>query len=49
MGLFVGSTIGGLLPELFGASLLSWSGEIGSAVGGIAGIWLGYVIGKNNS
>jgi hypothetical protein len=42
IGLTLGSTIGGFLPNLWGASVFSFSGIILSAVGGIAGIWLGF-------
>lgn len=44
--LFVGSTIGGFIPELWGAGMLSFSGVIFTAVGGFAGIWLGYKLGS---
>ena len=45
-GFFVGSTIGGFLPALWGESLLSLTGFIASFVGGIAGIWAGYQLYK---
>lgn len=45
-GLFLGSTIGGALPYLWGGSALSFSSVILSAVGGALGIWVGYQIGK---
>ncbi len=38
----VGSTIGGYIPGIFGAGFLSLWGIVGSAVGGIAGIWIAY-------
>lgn len=41
-GLFIGSTIGSFVPALWGAGALSFSGIIFSAIGGIAGIWLGF-------
>ena len=41
-GFFVGSALGGYLPELWGGGSLSMSGVLLSFVGGIAGIWLGY-------
>jgi len=37
---FVGSTIGGIVPSIFGAGMFSGWGIIGSAVGGILGIWV---------
>ncbi len=42
LGLFVGSSIGGFIPSFWGAGALSFSGLIFSALGGFAGIWLGY-------
>ncbi len=47
LGLFVGSFIGGYLPELWGAGLFSFSSVIGSFLGGVAGIWAGYKIGNS--
>lgn len=38
----VGSAIGGYLPILWGGSAFSMSSVILTAVGGIAGIWLGF-------
>jgi hypothetical protein len=37
--MFVGSTVGGLVPTLWHASLLSLAGIFWSTVGGLAGIW----------
>ncbi len=42
LGAFVGSTAGGFLPLLWHASLLSVSGIICSAIGGLLGIWLAW-------
>lgn len=43
IGMGIGSTVGSLIPALWGASaLLSVSSILLSAVGGIAGIWLGW-------
>jgi hypothetical protein len=47
MGLFIGSTIGGLLPQLWGAGIFSLSAMVLSFLGGLAGIWAGYKIGKS--
>jgi predicted MFS family arabinose efflux permease len=41
IGIFIGSTIGGLIPELWGGDMLSYSGVLLSAVGAYAGLWLG--------
>ena len=46
-GLFIGSTLGGILPALWGGDMLSISGILLSAVGGVIGIWAGYRIGQN--
>ncbi|NNM83776.1 hypothetical protein HKL94_00970 [Candidatus Parcubacteria bacterium] len=47
LGLAVGSTVGGFIPELWGGNLLSFSSIVLTAVGGIAGIWVGYKITQN--
>ena len=44
IAVFVGSTIGGLLPSLWGAGFLSFSSVIFTALGGFLGIWLAYKI-----
>jgi hypothetical protein len=41
LGLGVGSTVGGILPSLWGAGMFSFSAVVLSAVGGLAGIWAG--------
>jgi hypothetical protein len=47
IGLFAGSTIGNMVPMLWGGDALSLSGLFFSLVGGIAGIWLGYRWGQS--
>lgn len=42
LGLFVGSTVGSYVPVLIGASLLSLASIIGSAIGGLVGIYIAY-------
>lgn len=42
LGLFIGSTIGGFIPMLWGGSLFSVSAVLLSGAGGIAGIVAGY-------
>jgi len=37
----VGGTAGGFVPELWGASSFSLGSLVFSALGGIAGVWLG--------
>ena len=46
VGLFVGSTIGGFIPSLWGDSFFSLSSVMLSAVGGIAGIYAGFKAGR---
>lgn len=41
IGILVGSTIGGLIPELWGGDLISYSGVLLSGVGAFMGLWLG--------
>jgi hypothetical protein len=38
--LAAGTTIGGFVPELWGASAFGVSSLLSSALGGIAGVWL---------
>jgi len=47
IGLAVGSTIGGFIPELWGASLFSFSSIWLSGLGGIVGIWAGFKLSQN--
>jgi len=42
LGIFIGSTIGGLVPELWHANLFSYSSVFLSGIGALAGMWLGY-------
>ncbi|MGB7259326.1 MAG: hypothetical protein WBD48_14725 [Pseudolabrys sp.] len=42
LGVLIGSTIGGFIPELWGAGLFSYSSVLLSTVGALAGIWFGY-------
>jgi hypothetical protein len=44
LGVLVGSTIGGFIPVLWGADLLSYSGLLFSGVGAFVGLWLGYKV-----
>lgn len=46
IGLFVGSTIGGFIPSIWDSSLVSMSGAIGSGIGGLLGIYLGFKMGE---
>jgi predicted MFS family arabinose efflux permease len=40
-GIFIGSAIGGLIPELWGASAFSYSSVLFSGIGAFAGLWIG--------
>ncbi len=42
IGLFIGSTVGGAIPALWGDSIFSITSVLLSGAGGIAGIVLGY-------
>ncbi len=47
LGLIVGSTLGGLVPMLWGDDLISIAGIALSMVGGIVGILAGYKLGQS--
>ena len=38
----IGGYVGGYIPSLWGDSAISFASVILSAVGGLAGIWIGY-------
>jgi predicted MFS family arabinose efflux permease len=44
-GIFIGSAIGGLIPELWGASAFSYSSVLFSGIGAFAGLWIGLKVG----
>lgn len=46
IGVFIGSTLGGLVPGLWHASWLSLWGVTFSTLGGLAGIWLAWKAGQ---
>jgi len=47
IGMLVGSTIGNMLPLLWGGDAISVTGFLLSGVGGIVGIWAGYRLGNS--
>ena len=42
IGVFVGGTVGGYIPALWGDNFLSFSSVILSTIGGLVGIWAGW-------
>jgi uncharacterized membrane protein YeaQ/YmgE (transglycosylase-associated protein family) len=42
IGMTIGSTIGGFIPTLWGASWLSYQSLFATAIGGFVGIWICY-------
>jgi hypothetical protein len=43
-GAIAGSTLGGLVPNLWHASMFSMWGLLFSTLGGVAGIWAGWTV-----
>ncbi|MEQ1561245.1 MAG: hypothetical protein ABL899_00820 [Nitrospira sp.] len=46
LGIFLGSTVGGFIPVLWGDSMVSMSGIVFSGLGAFAGIYLGFKLGE---
>lgn len=44
LAILVGSTIGGLIPELWGADMFSYSSVLLGTVGAFVGLWVGYIL-----
>lgn len=44
IGVFIGSTLGGFIPSLWGASMFSLSSVLFTFLGGLAGIYIGFKI-----
>jgi hypothetical protein len=44
IGILIGSTIRGMIPWLWGDSMLSYSSVILSGVGAFVGLWVGFKI-----
>ena len=42
LGVLIGSTIGGFIPDLWGADFFSYSSVLLGGIGALAGLWLGY-------
>ena len=45
-GMILGSLVGGWSPTWFGGDAFSFAGLIGSTIGALAGIFLGYWVGQ---
>jgi predicted MFS family arabinose efflux permease len=41
IGILIGSTIGGLIPGLWGDSMFSYTSVLLSGVGALMGLWIG--------
>ena len=46
IGMIGGGLLGGYVPMLWGAPLMSLQSVVGNTVGGVLGVWLGWVVGK---
>jgi hypothetical protein len=44
IGIFIGSTIGGLIPGFWGDGMFSYSSVLLSGVGAVVGMWIGFKI-----
>jgi predicted MFS family arabinose efflux permease len=44
LGILIGSTIGGFIPDLWGADMISYSSLLLSGVGAFVGLWIGYKV-----
>lgn len=42
LGMIIGSMIGGYIPTLLGAGLISYASVLFSGIDAILGIWIGY-------
>ena len=42
IGILIGSTIGGMIPALWGDGMLSYSSVFLSGVGALAGLWIAF-------
>lgn len=45
-GLFIGSSLGGFVPNFWGSSVFSMGAVIFSAIGGVIGVFVGFKLAK---
>jgi len=45
LGVLIGSSVGGFIPELWGVDILSYSSVLLSGIGAFVGLWIGYKLG----
>jgi predicted MFS family arabinose efflux permease len=44
VSIFIGSTIGGIIPELWGAGMFSYPSLLLSGIGALVGLWIAFKI-----
>jgi predicted MFS family arabinose efflux permease len=44
VSIFIGSTIGGIIPDLWGAGMFSYPSVLLSGIGALVGLWIAYKI-----
>ncbi len=44
IGILIGSTVGGMIPWLWGDGMLSYSSVLLGGVGALVGLWVGFKI-----
>jgi hypothetical protein len=42
IAIFIGSAIGGIIPELWGAGMLSYSSLLLGGIGALVGLWIAF-------
>jgi uncharacterized membrane protein YeaQ/YmgE (transglycosylase-associated protein family) len=42
LGILIGSSVGGLIPELWGTGMFSYSSVLLSGIGAVVGLWIAY-------
>jgi hypothetical protein len=44
VSIIIGSTIGGIIPELWGAGMFSYASPLLSGIGALGGLWIAFKI-----